>query len=782
MDWDCQLLILEELDIESLINASQVNTVLKYLANDVFIRKFIGERNKSIDRVNINLPDQYGSLNMETSKVKNEIKNGTLNLHHSDAKGFLKAFGHFIDHLEIDFYEVPSQEHSKFGYLINKFCSRTLLEFIGHFADESLFDMMQKPFKRVKKFIFPGLEFITQTKNLKLHELFPEVYSLFLANRKSISINPTPPSCHFPNLHTLEISTCGYNQLSKFISKNPQIGCLSCTSVKSKETFHHINQFLPEIEQLQIRLTNADFLIYNRSESHQRAHFKHVKELTLQIIIDHFDGFRRENIEDEFIFENLETLRFGVHRFLTGPIEIGNWIKFITNHNQIRSFHMTGGYINETTLLHLTKELNNLVNASIRYFGDADVQNVVAFLEANKNMENFVIKFLSTLDVVVIESLMDDLNENLGRNWNISFSRCHYSQFDFVRINLNKEEVIQSQECSETNFEGIKLVDLLKNANKSENCLGLATRTFEENFSIKKFAIHSPTSSNEAIITDYSSLDTVHIYDIQSTINLLKFFGNLISKLSVSYVDANKYQEINDLIIKQCTESLTEIHFGSFEGNTWIDQAEPFNRVRKLSIGRTIEKRENKSMSLEKLFPYTEEVDLDSIECFDDTFVEQVFPSLKKISVKLAPYNRSNYLKASDVGKLLKQNSQIRSLEVNGVEIVDYLDGLNQLEKISIDHAFLNATTFERLAALCQNFTNLTEVFVNCESDVVEESLINFMKDNRNLQRFYLKVHGRYMFWYFSKYFKESDWNVTEICVEPDHWSEPSACLIFMER
>lgn len=119
MNWDCQLLILQQLSFEDLINVSQASKELYYLASNIFRRKY-----KNTNRVSITYHHYIRSQNWD-------ISHGTLALNHALAEEFLRGFGHLIKRLEIRLANFSPEKENKYGYLINYYCSETLLEFKG---------------------------------------------------------------------------------------------------------------------------------------------------------------------------------------------------------------------------------------------------------------------------------------------------------------------------------------------------------------------------------------------------------------------------------------------------------------------------------------------------------------------------------------------------------------------------------------------------------------------------------------------------------------------------
>lgn len=180
----------------------------------------------------------------------------------------------------------------------------------------------------------------------------------------------------------------------------------------------------------------------------------------------------------------------------------------------------------------------------------------------------------------------------------------------------------------------------------------------------------------------------------------------------------------------------------------WADQKQPFENVRKVSIGRTIEETEDEMTGFEKLFPNVLKLNLESVDSFDDA--EQAFLLLEDLTINFAPYNRS-HLNASDIGKILQKNTQIRSLVSNNVELIDYLDGLKQLETISLDG----------------------------KSDVNEETLIKVINNNENLASDHFKAYGCDIFWKLKQHFYGSRWNITPTYNEV-YWDQPETNVAYL--
>lgn len=147
---DCQICILDQLDLQSLVNIAATNKHFHNLAIGVFNRKY-GQQLLEI-----------GCLYPEKLLV---LKDAVV-INQDLVPQFLKVFSQLIKKLRIKYNLVPSNQQRRIGMLVNRFCSETIVEFSLAACNEGVFNTMTKPFKNVKTVAISG-----SLKNLGASEL-----------------------------------------------------------------------------------------------------------------------------------------------------------------------------------------------------------------------------------------------------------------------------------------------------------------------------------------------------------------------------------------------------------------------------------------------------------------------------------------------------------------------------------------------------------------------------------------------------------------------------------
>lgn len=411
VNFDCQLMILEHLDFESLVNVSQVNAKLNYGASDVFKRRY-----KDLDVVIENIVNKQW-----------KIVNGILTLNYDMTEGFLKAFGNLIKRLHIQFDSIPSKYYSKLGYFVSKYCSETLEQFAEYHGDQSFLRVIQKPFKRVQN-VYVQNNILVLNKNLKFHEIFPELRYLCLD--QGLSDNNHPTDYHYPNLIGLRISADVLQTFDSLFEKNPHIRVISCDRVQSIEPLKVINDHFPELEYLTFDM-RSDY--NNRNGS--IVNFKHVKEVLIR------DSKKHITVDSEqFHFEKLESFAIEMDQ---DNRNIAEWIEFILKHKNISKFIIIRGYIDKINLLELSTHLIHLKEASINCYHDISIEDISTFARSKIKIKKFTFKMESWIaDEAHVK--IEKLYQILGNEWNISYN-ASIDRFNLLKLNASNENIIENE-------------------------------------------------------------------------------------------------------------------------------------------------------------------------------------------------------------------------------------------------------------------------------------------------------------------------------------------------
>lgn len=789
INYDCQLLVLENLDIETLIRVSILKRSYQQLALRIFRQRY------KFERVVIDLFDQNVTMESNTLHMGSELGEYTL-----------RGFSKLIENLQIRSNSTPPSEMvNKFGNLINEYCSETLIDFDINLENKDFLNVMKKPFKRVKNLQILKMNFDESSMNLELDELFPELWSLNLTLGNEL--NNAAIDREFVNLINLSVNSEMSFNLSRIFKKNPQIRKLTLRQLTSTAIFETVNRLLPHLESLYIVLEPPTRNFESNEEQNEEnglnwspielnsdfpiVYFENVKELLI-------DDYR---IEPKFDFKQLKSLTLILDEF--GKINAikNDWVDFIAKNSELKKIVISNVYFTDAQLQNLLN-LHNLIEVWIQCDADIITQTIVDFVGNNEQLYEFTLRIkYSWLHLTHEDDLQrskyEELTQALGRKWKIT-SEAEY-RFNFIRNqpDLIDEDIYSAEspyedfdECDDQTLADFKLFDLsmfqqrlirkksleflsVKHSEKIDQCLKFIDTFFNDSFAEKTIFIHSPILSYEAIETNLP--EVVHIYDSRTAWNVLKSFGHLIIKLSAVFTD--ECSRITEHIVKYCSKSLEEFHFGTWNGTMFGNFPGPFENIRKL----TIERKVIYGKFLDKMFPNIRELHLNNIETPNASFTNRKFEHLEKITAKIAPYNGSNYLNAHDIGKLIGQNTQIQHIEIKNDHIIDYLNQIRNLETLIITNYFLNEKLFNQLDLICEKFDNLKEVSLDCGPDVHVENLVKFIKKHKNLNKVQFKVYRNPVFDHFKAHFYKNNkkWIIKESI--PRKYTESQLAFIHMQ-
>lgn len=247
---DVQLLILDQLDLNSLLLLSEVNKFYSILVQDVFRRKHAKKLVKICDPFVEGKAKADAIENVETIFLQR----------FSTILKVLRNFGHLIQRLSFVGVKECVQDSSinEIGAYINLYCSESLVKFdinMNREYSNHFFNGMLKPFKSIEEVsVQDWLVNVSSSPN-EFSYLFATVRRLSF-NR--IFVNDTgfidrtfPYLEHFYVMSTTSNYSNCINEadIGRMFRKNPQIRSLQLIFY-TRSFLKTINQFLPNLEYL----------------------------------------------------------------------------------------------------------------------------------------------------------------------------------------------------------------------------------------------------------------------------------------------------------------------------------------------------------------------------------------------------------------------------------------------------------------------------------------------------------------------------------------------------
>lgn len=355
---DCLLLIFDQLDFYTLLSLAEVNKPFSVLAADVYRRKY---GNKMVEI------RQAFSIDIKTIvEFENRIQIENFDL----ISTIFKHFGSVISNVKINYQEAKGSRIKDILTLVNR-NSESLKQIRLELDNGNGLDGIEKPFLSVERVSIAGEYERLGNEQMNLNEMFPEMRRLSL--KHSMVHNQTSMALKFPHLEEFHVAfahTKGSteNDIRKMIEQNPQIRSLS-VHYSTLAFLEFISQHLPNLEHLELPYILTQYSPGNH------MHFRHVKQLKIQTISEHFAV--------RATFEQLEKLE------LDSSLDVSSiWIEFIGRSNNLTKLNIIDAEISNRELAMLTNRVPNLIEISFTLGAGVEAETIETFLQRNIKLRN----------------------------------------------------------------------------------------------------------------------------------------------------------------------------------------------------------------------------------------------------------------------------------------------------------------------------------------------------------------------------------------------------------
>lgn len=374
MNTDCHLLILEQLDIDSLIAIGHANRHFSNLAAAVLRRRF---NNKFIVFSISTSPDEQANQVSDTDGIIKIQNLGTM-------LKTLKYFGDFISKLEIVFDSIDPLENRvhQIYQFTNVYCSERLAQLHLANAPNGFFDNFRKPFKRLENVSLSGDFDKLSNENKNLSEIFIALRSLTLNTYSILDSNwieQVYPHLEYLNLLVYKSNGNAPGRLTKskierLLENNKQIRILALEDA-SPELLRIVAKNLPNLEKLELKLFEA-------FDDEDEIHFKHLKFLNTKL--------SSHSVPTIIDLENLEELETDAF-----PGGCQRWMEFVEEHEHLKRLTVDHYYINDSEILRLAQANSNLTEMSLWCENDVKSKNLIKLIENNQHLRKMHLKLRS---------------------------------------------------------------------------------------------------------------------------------------------------------------------------------------------------------------------------------------------------------------------------------------------------------------------------------------------------------------------------------------------------
>lgn len=389
-----RLLLIDSLNIDTILSLNNNDELYLRLAEDAFKQKYSQKVFKIVDPVRMGFDDIQEVLNVVYVEQYGEILR------------LLKYYGHLITKLSIVYSQYPQFGGVNMAPIIkyvNTYCNNNLIEFDITINSDymEVFDKMTKPFKQVKKLSICGKYNKMESSTLSFGELFPALRSLSLNYVQVHDKNNL--DFKFPHLKHLYVEI-GQSDKTRFTEDDVEKMIMTNSNIKSLklgrcdiDMLKIVSELLLDLESLQL----VSFINYHHFKDDERIVFKNVKYFS---IVGEF-GVISEYVE----FKNLTEFH------MTGsPSSSGDWIDFIAKNPHlkilsVRKLHTTGFQLKRLTELNL-----NLAGISLSLNHNVEYETIADFVRKNEN-----IKKIDLTQQFSLQSTAEALQKEFGKNWSV---------------------------------------------------------------------------------------------------------------------------------------------------------------------------------------------------------------------------------------------------------------------------------------------------------------------------------------------------------------------------
>lgn len=312
---DCQLLVLDELDVLSMLSLSATNEHFSHLIENILKRKFL---NKSIT---ITGAGRYATEVQESEK---DIRIS----HLPEVLWLIKNYCHLISHLKIENFDVNGTD-SVYKYA-NQYCSKSLTQI--HFENfyPNVFDEFSMPFENVESVTLTGAYNKLHGSKMRLDQIFPAMRQLSMG-MVEIADDKWMDHNNFGNLDHFGVLIWLYNQsnhltenvIVQFMEKYPEIQSLRLENVSPKFLQIVANK-MPSLENLDIQFNHVKWT----SEQINNIHFEHLKSLKVKQV--------SQLQPNQMVFEDLEELDTDAN-----ASDFEKWINLIKNNEHLKKLRIS---------------------------------------------------------------------------------------------------------------------------------------------------------------------------------------------------------------------------------------------------------------------------------------------------------------------------------------------------------------------------------------------------------------------------------------------------------
>lgn len=398
---DCQLLIMERLDVLSLLSLSETNRHFSMMVENILRRKFV---NKSISVTG------RGSYATEVEESEKSIRISSL----PEMLWLLKNYCHLISHLKIE--NVETYGNNTVYKYVDSYCSKTLTQIHLESMHQNVFDAFSTPFSNVEHVSLSGEFNKLDGAQLRFDQLFPAMRRLSLGMLK-IADDKWMERNRFAHLEHIGVLIWLYNQtghltedvIIRLIQYNPQIQSLRLENVSPKFLQIVANQ-LPKLEHLDMKFSHVIW----RESQNLSINFGHLKSLKIQQVF--------QVHPNQFVFNDLEELDTDAN-----VADFDKWMTLIKTNEHLKKLRITRR-LKDVEFQRMTDACSHLTELSLTSDDDVEDTSIFKIFENCEQLERVHLAMTRNSSVKALSRLFQ-------QDWTIKFENDFQFTVDLKRKN-----------------------------------------------------------------------------------------------------------------------------------------------------------------------------------------------------------------------------------------------------------------------------------------------------------------------------------------------------------
>lgn len=403
---DCLVRVFEYLSFDDLLSIAEANKRLRQAAGFVFARAF-GTR---AIYLNVTLSYREGTVEVNDERISiNDLKTSLQ---------ILRNFGPWIKKLELAYapFTFPQRREEVDRYIM-KYCAASLTDLELNALAENSFKDLRKPFSNVEKVRF---NFGTLGKKLtQFNRWFPKMRCLELMSNQFADSKCIETS--FPSLTELmvgastESNGLKHENIVRSLSLNRQLTNLSLRSVSDPTLFQSANEYLPNLESLDITWD----LKYSFKFNGKKIHFKNVKKVNMCV----FTKDNRIPLKIPFSFNQLEEFRLQTGSQLNKELT-----DFITKHPAVSKLSIVPRYqfeyqdISEQLLVKITEALPALKEINFAEH-KLSANQAITFIRRTHSLEHIHFKISKRSEFKLFEQINEKWHSDMNNEFYVELQK-----------------------------------------------------------------------------------------------------------------------------------------------------------------------------------------------------------------------------------------------------------------------------------------------------------------------------------------------------------------------